>query len=423
MRLIDAARLELCSFMDDSHIPPYAILSHTWGPDEVTLQQFTDLPLRDGHHLKDSHGHWKIIKACQQALQDGIRYVWVDTCCIDKTSSAELSEAINSMFRWYEKADVCYAYLDDVNVFSEAEINDSTSNDRFSKDELAKSRWFTRGWTLQELIAPEEIVFYGKHWRRIDEKASMCAALERMTGISVNVLAGTDRVEDQSIAKRMSWMAGRTTTRTEDMAYSLMGIFDVNMPLLYGEGNKAFVRLQEEIMKDSADHSLFAWNEPLPNIFVWPSPIFANHPKHFRASSGIVNRRFDDKDRLEEEFSSTNRGIKIKLRIRRPITDSSHALTLMDDHFLAVLDCCFEDPKFENCWPSITVRRLTGSKSQYMRVPSHPIVPVVFGQVSDAQKLFGVVSVGEIDSGEWIYLRKKIPGWAFESAFLIKRQS
>ena len=413
MRLIDAARLELCSFMDDSHIPPYAILSHTWGPDEVTLQQFTDLLLRGGYHLKGSHGYWKIIKACQQALQDGIHYVWVDTCCIDKTSSAELSEAINSMFRWYADAALCYAYLDDVNVSSEAEMNNSTSNDRFSKDELAKSRWFTRGWTLQELIAPRDVVFYGKDWRCIDEKCSMCATLERITGISANVLNGTDRVEDQSIAKRMSWMAARETTRTEDMAYSLMGIFDVNMPLLYGEGPKAFVRLQEEIMKDSADHSLFAWTRPNPHVLKSPDSVFADHPTWFRASSGIANRRFDDKDRLDEEFSSTNRGVKIKLRVRKPTDDSSHTLALRDDHFLAVLDCCFKDPKFVDCWPGITIRLLTGSKSQYVRLPSYPIVPVVFGQVSDAQKSLGVVSVSKSGGGEWIYLRKKIPGWAF----------
>ncbi|CAN9422355.1 unnamed protein product [Alternaria alternata] len=316
------------------------------------------------------------------------------------------------MFRWYKRASVCYAYLDDVNVLSEAEINDLTLNDRFT-DELAESRWFTRGWTLQELIAPRNIVFYGKDWRCIDEKALTCTALESITGISANVLAGTDHVEDQSIAKRMSWMAGRTTTRTEDMAYSLMGIFDVNMPLLYGEGDKAFVRLQEEIMRDSADHSLFAWQESYASGYYLPNSIFADHPEQFGASSGIVNRRFDDKDRLDEEFSSTNRGVKIKLRVRKPINDPSNVLQLEEDHFLAVLDCCIENPKFTNCWPAITITQLIGSKSQYIRLANYPIVPVVFGPVSDAHKLSGIVSVGEADGGEWIYLRKKIPGWVF----------
>ncbi|KAH8634582.1 HET domain containing protein [Alternaria alternata] len=309
------------------------------------------------------------------------------------------------MFRWYKDATLCYAYLDDVSVY------DARSDDWFSNDELAKSRWFTRGWTLQELIAPKNIVFYGKDWISVGQKALCCAKQERITGTSANVLAGTDAVEDQSIAKRMSWMSGRTTTRTEDMACSLMGIFDVNMPLLYGEGDKAFVRLQEEIMKDSADHSLFAWQESYSSGYFLPNSIFSGDPEQFGASSGIVNRRFDDNDRLNEEFSSTNRGVKIKPRVRKPINDPLNVLKLGEDHFLAVLDCCMEDPKFKNCWPAITITQLTGSKSQYIRLAEYPIVPVVFGPVSDAHKLSGVVSVGEADGGEWIYLRKRIPGW------------
>jgi hypothetical protein len=398
--------------MDESKIPPYAILSHTWGADEVTLQQFTDRSLTANYPTEG--GYWKIRKACQQALTDGLHYVWVDTCCIDKSSSAELSEAINSMFRWYRKARVCYAYLDDVYVDSVYEYNKvpSCEND---KDDLARSRWFTRGWTLQELIAPKRVIFYGKEWKPFGEKMLLGSRLEHITGISASVLSGNIRISDESIAKRMSWMAQRTTTRTEDMAYSLMGIFDVNMPLLYGEGDKAFVRLQEEIMKDSADHSLFAWDErssPFPGM---PRSIFASHPRQFVASSGIGNRRLDDKDRLEEDFSCTNRGVKIKLRIRKPLVTlnvSWHTLPLRHELFLAVLECCFEDPKLENCWPSIIIRRLKGSKSQYFRLAGYPIVPVVFGGVSVDQKRIGVQSVGKADDGEWIYLRKKIPGWA-----------
>jgi hypothetical protein len=411
MRLIDATTLELRSFMDESDILPYAILSHTWGPDEITLQQFTNQSTRDNESsLKSSRGYWKIMKACQQALSERLSLVWVDTCCIDKTSSAELSEAINSMFRWYEKAAVCYAYLDDVDAESQSWVETALVSE-YDKDELARSRWFTRGWTLQELIAPANVHFYGKEWKYIGPKSSLNARLERITRISAAVLSGERMMTEESIAKRMSWMAGRTTTRTEDMAYSLMGIFDVNMPLLYGEGHRAFVRLQEEIMKDSADHSLFTWEEPLPLFHGMPSSIFANHPRQFAASGGIVNRRFDDKDRIEEDFSSTNRGVKIKLRIRKPI-DPHGVVALGEVDFLAVLDCRFEEPKLENCWPGLTIRRLKGSKSQYTRLEGPEIVPVVFGEVSDAQKQMGVLSVGEADDGEWIYLRKKIPGWA-----------
>ncbi|KAI4703720.1 hypothetical protein J4E89_009943 [Alternaria sp. Ai002NY15] len=408
MRLIDTTTLELRSFMDEYLIPPYAILSHRWGEDEVTLQQFTDQSLRNDATLKSSRGYWKILKTCQQALSSGLSLVWVDTCCIDKTSSAELSEAINSMFRWYQQAAGCYAYLEDINVDSEIWADGPISDE--VEQQLVRSRWFTRGWTLQELLAPKNVWFYGNEWRYIGKKSSLCVELERITGIDVNVLSGESDLSDESVAKRMSWMAGRTTTRIEDMAYSLLGIFDVNMPLLYGEGKKAFVRLQEEIMRFSADQSLFAWEEPHP-LFHAPTSVFSNHPIQFRASRGILNRRFDDELRLPDDYLCTNRGVKIKLRIRKT-TDEWGGEAPIEDVFLAVLDCRYEDPKFENCWPAITIRSLKGPKGQYTRVEGPKILPVVFGDVSDAQKQMGVISVGDIDDGEWVYLRAKVPGWA-----------
>ncbi|KAG9186168.1 hypothetical protein G6011_02724 [Alternaria panax] len=399
--------------MDESQVPPYAILSHTWGPDEVTLQHFTEES--QGHNdnsLKSSRGYWKIIKACQQALQDGFHYVWVDTCCIEKTSSAELSEAINSMFRWYKNAEICYAYLDDVNVGPEVGNPDLLLLDykNFSEDELASSRWFTRGWTLQELVAPSEVFFYGKEWRYIDGKTSLSRILQRITGIGASVLLGYQSIGDQSIAERMSWMARRTTTRTEDMAYSLMGIFDVNMPLLYGEGGKAFVRLQEEIMKDSVDHSIFAWNAcrqstlPLETL----TSIFASHPNQFSGSGGIYSRKLYAKDGLEEDFPCTNRGIRIKLRIR-PYEHLWYGTTYGGGFYLAVLECGVSQEGPQDAWAGIILRRLSGSTSQYVRVSGPAIVPVVFGEVSEAQKQRGVVCFDEADVGKTIYLCKKLP--------------
>lgn len=166
------------------------------------------------------------------------------SCCIDKTSTAELSEAINSMFRWYRNAAVCYAYLADVEEISQ----------------LADSRWLTRGWTLQELVAPKDLRFYTTDWKYLGSKGDpqLLDSLSRATHIERSVLS-TGQFENVTIAKRMSWAAGRETTRVEDSAYCLLGIFDVNMPLLYGEGRKAFRRLQEEILKVSDDHTLFAW--------------------------------------------------------------------------------------------------------------------------------------------------------------------
>lgn len=168
------------------------------------------------------------------------------SCCIDKTSTAELSESINSMFRWYQKAKVCYAYLEDVDDVSE----------------FARSRWFTRGWTLQELIAPKDLYFYSTNWALLGNKNDLQGDLETITGISRDVLSGATHSRKVCIATRMRWAANRQTTRIEDIAYCLMGIFDVQMPLLYGEGKRAFARLQQEIMRGSDDQSLFAWGVP-----------------------------------------------------------------------------------------------------------------------------------------------------------------
>ncbi|KAF5667212.1 vegetative incompatibility het-e-1 [Fusarium heterosporum] len=252
MRLINVETLELESFIGEQGrpTPTYAILSHVWTTEEVSFQQITGLqPLSE-----ESLGYRKIVEFCARARNEGFEYAWVDTCCIDKTSSAELSEAINSMFLWYRKSAACYVYLSDVT----AEENPALPNSRFRR-----SRWFTRGWTLQELLAPHEVIFLAEDWCEIGTKASLCTAISQVTNIDVVTLL-KHTWSHVSIAMIMSWASMRQTTRLEDQAYSLLGLFDVNMPLIYGEGQKAFYRLQVEIMKFTNDDSLFAWStEPL----------------------------------------------------------------------------------------------------------------------------------------------------------------
>ncbi|KAF2743086.1 HET-domain-containing protein, partial [Sporormia fimetaria CBS 119925] len=273
MRLIDAATLKLHNFTSSpTGTPAYAILSHTWGPSEVGFRELRDLGVSvraARERTMSKAGYYKIKKCCSQALEDGLKWVWVDTCCIDKRSSAELSEAINSMFQWYRNAVKCYAYLDDIDIYGPTRSGrrESISSDArlgaqigiISEQELSKARWFTRGWTLQELIAPKRVIFYDRAWIRLGDKFTMKKKLSRITGIGESVLE-TGNLDTETICQRMTWASCRRTTRVEDIAYCLMGIFDVNMPLLYGEGEKAFVRLQEEIMKDSDDETLFAWN-------------------------------------------------------------------------------------------------------------------------------------------------------------------
>lgn len=245
MWLLNTCTQTLRYFPSEGARPVYAILSHVWRDEEVS---FTDI--KDLERAQKLHGFAKVSHACAIALSDGYEWIWVDTCCIDKTSSAELSEAINSMFIWYRDAAVCYAYLYDASA---------DHNPRSPHSSFRSSRWFTRGWTLQELIAPRRLVFYSQDWQQIGTKATLAGAIEELTHIGRAVLLHETHLDDISVAKRMSWAAKRETTRVEDRAYSLMGIFNVNMPTIYGEGEKAFIRLQHEIIRQSPDQSIFAW--------------------------------------------------------------------------------------------------------------------------------------------------------------------
>ena len=245
MRLLHTATFQFEEFFD-SKVPKYAILSHRWGDGEVTFQEF------DMGKAQSRPGFVKIKSCCSLAQSRGFEWVWIDTCCIDKKSSAELSEAINSMFRWYAEAGECYAHLVDVPVENKDKGLDVPA--RFKQ-----SQWFTRGWTLQELLAPSSVVFLDVEWNCIGCKKELLTEISEVTGIGVQYL---NDMREASVANKMSWISKRQTSRSEDMAYCLLGLFDVNMPLLYGEGRKAFVRLELEIIKKSNDDSIFAWTSP-----------------------------------------------------------------------------------------------------------------------------------------------------------------
>ncbi|OTB09458.1 hypothetical protein M426DRAFT_6730 [Hypoxylon sp. CI-4A] len=247
MRLLHASRGELVEFIIDDKIPPYAILSHRWEEEEISLHDWKSTPPAQ---LNNRKGYQKIQKCREQTLRDGLEWVWVDTCCIDKPSSADLSEAINSMFRWYQNSNICYAYLSDVSGGCDMNALDS---------EFTRSHWFERGWTLQELIAPGVLRFYSKDWEALGDKSELSEILQSITHIQKRYL-DSRHLSGASVAKKMSWAANRRTSRTEDIAYCLLGLFDINMPLIYGEGTRAFKRLQEEILRMAPfDHSIFAW--------------------------------------------------------------------------------------------------------------------------------------------------------------------
>jgi hypothetical protein len=240
MRLLkrgDNGILSLTDDLPDQDIPEYVALSHNWGPaaQEVTLQDFQS---QSAEQRTDKAGYRKIQFCSERAAQDGYQYFWIDTCCIDKTNNVELTEAINSMFRWYREAARCYVYLFDVQV--------AESPNNAWRDDFRNCTWFTRGWTLQELLAPKSVEFFSSEGIRLGDKISLEEDIHRITGIAVDALRGR-LLSDFSVSERMDWAATRKTTRKEDEAYSLLGIFNIHMPLIYGERDGALVRLREQI--------------------------------------------------------------------------------------------------------------------------------------------------------------------------------
>ncbi|KAL7801883.1 hypothetical protein V8C43DRAFT_272207 [Trichoderma afarasin] len=372
MRLLDARTLGLVDITDDS-IPPYAILSHTWGDEEITIQQLRRLggcsqtTLASPQTLDKKRraivlkkGYIKISGAAQLAVSRGLDYIWVDTCCIDKTSSAELSEAINSMYLWYEKSAECYAYLYDVEPVLAA------ADAAVFHDNLRRSRWFTRGWTLQELIAPKVVLFYAKDWSFLGQKhtpAEFTKAISEITNIDQEVLNGRIDPLQLSVSARMAWASHRNTTRLEDTAYCLMGLFQVNMPLLYGEGRRAFARLQEEIIQRTDDQSIFAWNS-FDDQDEDPDALFgllAQSPAQFKLA-GSLQVLPPLPIYASAPSSMTNQGIRVQLYIQQRASEDQGA---MEEDYYAILDCVKRDGDVYQC-PALYLRRL--SEDQYGRL-------------------------------------------------------
>ena len=293
MRLINVKTFKQADRFENNLIPPYAILSHRWGDNELSYKDFLNT-------TEDTinQDFAKVARACSQAKQTGLDWMWIDTCCIDKTSSTELSMSINSMFRWYRDAQVCFAYLDDVNPPNKGKVD----------DQMRKSKWFTRGWTLQEMLASRDMQFFDANWAPLGSRSQLSAVISSVTRISPKHL---EDFRGASVAQKMSWMADRVTTEEEDTAYCMLGIFDLNMDLRYGEGRKAFMRLQEMIISSIPDESIFAWTTDKVKY----SGLLAPWPDCFRDSGDIVLRPENFKPR--EPYQMTVQG----LRFPAPITE------------------------------------------------------------------------------------------------------
>ncbi|KAL8662320.1 MAG: hypothetical protein Q9202_004849 [Teloschistes flavicans] len=322
MRLLHTSTLTFREFFD-SQVPDYAILSHRWTDHEVSFEEFPRYREQDW-----GPEYAKIKDCCKHAQARGWQLVWIDTCCIDKRSSAELNEAINSMYRWYKGAEVCWAYLADVLITSDGYDNDERLALRHAQ--FLASQWFTRGWTLQELLAPRELIFLDRNWKTIGSKKSLKDDVSQAAHITKRDLTVYD-ARQLSIAKKLSWLSRRKTTRVEDMAYCMLGLCGVNMPLLYGEGERAFIRLQHEIIKTSDDESIFAWfcrygSDEQASSILAPSPEAFKRSGHIVAHFPMTGKR---------PFSITNKGLQYQIPrplecLNRQPTDGERYSLLLD---------------------------------------------------------------------------------------------
>ncbi|KAH9855731.1 heterokaryon incompatibility protein-domain-containing protein [Lenzites betulinus] len=312
MRFLNTSTGEFVWISDPSSVR-YAILSHTWRtdleggeqsfedvqalqadkPSPTLLRRLSNTPIESHSILAHPALSEKIKGICKIARLAGYKFVWIDSCCINKSSSAELSEAINSMYEWYKLADVCYVYLADVS---------DDPGPAYQNPQFRNTKWCKRGWTLQELIAPKRVVFLFRTWAFLGTKMGLALTLEVLTGIDYAILTGTAPLESVSVARRLSWAAKRETTRIEDEAYCLMGLFGVHMATIYGEGRNAFLRLQEEIIKIIPDQSIFAWGRTCTVVYdefreeprILPSAVPAQQSEISRHGWGLLARSPQD---------------------------------------------------------------------------------------------------------------------------------
>ena len=315
MRLLNTSDLRLEEFNERDR-PPYAILSHRWTDHEKSFCH-----VQTGN-LRGKLGYVKIQKFCDLARKEGLSHAWVDTCCIDRSNSVELSEAINSMFRWYQEAKVCFVYL----------------HDAYAAEDFTDSDWFNRGWTLQELLAPISVRFYAHGWLAIGDRGSLAEPLSERTGINPYCLAPGRRqpLDEVPIVERMSWAAKRQTTKPEDMAYCLLGIFGINMAPLYGEGAvAAFRRLQHKILKRSTEIWWLFWEDSIPHSDssspTWrPSyslaGVLAREPRCFESYSWASLSRMP-----AGPVIITNLGIHVELPLQTEFSQHYLWLPVFDD--------------------------------------------------------------------------------------------
>ncbi|KAI1419582.1 HET-domain-containing protein [Xylaria sp. FL1777] len=309
MYLLDTKTYELrCDLQPTFAQEGYAILSHRWVGQEITFDQLKSKisGLRASNAPARTPPIDKIRGAAQTARHLGLKWIWIDSCCIDRANAVEQTESINSMFKWYRDAKVCIIYLNDVQKQEPQRFH--------SSEREGPSIWFSRGWTRN----------FSHH------------------GTCAHYLMGVRHFGTACIAAKMSWMAGRTTTRVEDLAYSMLGIFNINMTTQYGEGMRAFMRLHQTLLSTSRDESLFAWRMPAPDAgtrfirgtdqdITWESGewgLLAPSPDWFKGSARVTTESPPNIERPLKGFEIAQAGI---------VAQIPSVGTRVSDHLLMIL--------------------------------------------------------------------------------------
>lgn len=378
MRLIKVDTKELHKFTNEEDVPEeYAILSHVVGKSasEVTvkdLRGFAAKSEEDQAKVQSKLGWWKISKACDKAARDGYEWLWTDSCCIDRSVSSEWSNSVKSMFSWYKGAAVCYAFLEDVAKFTDDTAPKSSY--RFNEDLFKRSKWFTRAWTLQALVAPREVKFFDKRFDSIGTKRTLRSVIADATGVDQHVLKGTTTLDNVSVATRMSWAASRPTAEDKDMVYSLMGILGVTIPVDAGDkAAKAFLDLQKEKLRDPVhDQSLFAWQPPDAQSITKSHylegvekiedghSLFAKSPTYFKESAGIVSKEHSPSPKKVDVG-----GVRASVRIE--------PMPYIEGFYLGVLGCA-HTKEHGKLGPRLAIVLEKVGQDKYIRHPKAPLL-------------------------------------------------
>ncbi|KAF1823925.1 uncharacterized protein K489DRAFT_429954 [Dissoconium aciculare CBS 342.82] len=381
MRLLNTETLQLSNDSAHPATHQYAILSHRWQQPEVTFAELNGDPNYLKNDALQTPSAKKIRQACQVARHRDppVEWIWIDTCCIDKSNAVEEGRCINSMMEWYSKSSVCITFLYDVDGLS-------TNHPR--------SEWFDRGWCLQELVAPRYMEFFGRNWNFIGVKHQLANELQHWSGIETKYLTGQAHFSDASVATRMSWMAGRTTTVVEDIAYSLLGLLGVYLAPQYGEGVQAFARLQKTLLETSLDESLFAWTIPqhglqcyrsLGSSIAWAPKewgLLAPSPDCFAQSAGIV---VDPSKVVSRPFGGiglTARGVLINSPLKGH-TDVMNFLGRPRSHIILILNCW---ASFDRKAPTMHIE-LVKREDEYVRVHCEELLQKVGARVPANQTM------------------------------------